>query len=174
MPELLDLYDQNRQRCGRMIVRGERVPEGCRLLLVSVMTVNSSGEILVTRRAPEKKYAGRWEVTGGCVQAGESAEQGALRELREETGICAVPAELQHCGSAERAGYIHEFFLVHKDVPLEEIRLQRGETDDACWVSPQRFLRMAESHLTIPHHNVMIFMHYADVFRDCKMQRGHI
>lgn len=146
------------------MLRGTRVPEGYYLLLVSILTQNSRGEILVTRRAPEKKYAGRWEITGGCVQSGETALQGAVRELREETGIEAGVHEVLHCGTRIRADYIHEFYKVRKDVPLSEIKLQPGETDDAKWVTAAQFREMAERHMTITHQTAFFFDYYPDVF----------
>lgn len=166
MTEILDLYDKNMHRTGQTVQRGKRMPAGSYLLLVSIMTVNSRGELLLTRRSPEKRYAGRWEITGGCVQTGESAAEGACRELQEETGICVQPGELTDCGTAQRSGYFHAFFLIHKDVPADEIRLQPGETDAAKWVTPAEFLEMAEQRLMIPHHVPMILSHYTDIFGD--------
>jgi 8-oxo-dGTP pyrophosphatase MutT (NUDIX family) len=44
--------------------------------------------ILLTRRSPElRTHAGQWALPGGQVDAGESAEQAALRELHEEVGL---------------------------------------------------------------------------------------
>ena len=70
MPEYLDLYRRDGTRTGQTIERGQRVPPGRCVLLVSILTLNSRGEILLTKRAKEKKYACRWEITGGWVQSG--------------------------------------------------------------------------------------------------------
>ena len=172
--EILDLYTADRKPSGLTVKRGERVPHGYYLLLVSVLTKNSAGQILLTRRAKEKKYAGRWEITGGCVQAGETARQGAVRELSEETGILAAEKELISRGWAMRADYIHAFFEVHRDVPAEAIRLQPGETDSARWVEPAEFLRLSEQHETVPHHTQMILSHYPALFKDCGSTRSNI
>lgn len=166
MTEILDLYDRNMQRTGQTVRRGERMSEGRYLLLVSIMTVNRSGEILVTRRAPEKRYAGRWEITGGCVQAGETAAEGARRELQEETGIRVQTKDLTACGVAQRSGYFHAFFLVHRDISAEDVQLQPGETDAAKWVTPAEFLEMAEQRMMIPHHVPMVLSHYRHIFGD--------
>ena len=171
MPEILDLYNEKGERTGGTVLRGTPVPSGCHLLLVTVMTLRSDGRFLMTKRAPEKKYAGRWEITGGCVQSGETAEEGAVRELREETGIEAETAELAFCGTETRNGYIHRFYLLHKDVPEGVIRLQAGETDDFRWVTPEEYLSLAKSRCTVAHHNPMILSHYAEVFRECKIRR---
>lgn len=173
MTELLDLYDRNEQRTGGSIVRGTPVPEGCCLLLVSIMTVRSDGKILITKRAPEKSYAGRWEITGGCVQSGESAEEGAVRELREETGIRIEQSELIPCGVQHRSGYIHRFFLIHKDIAEDAVQLQAGETEAYQWVTPAEFLALASAKCMIPHHISMLLSHYGEIFKDIKEPRKH-
>ena len=171
MPEYLDLYRRDGTRTGQTIERGQRVPPGRCVLLVSILTLNNSGEILLTKRAKEKKYACRWEITGGCVQSGETAAQGAMRELSEETGIVVTEQELEYRGRYCRSDYIHAFFLVRKDVPLGEIRLLAGETDDAKWVQPAEYLRLAEAHKTIPHHTAVIVAHYPELFRESGLKR---
>lgn len=133
--ELWDLYDAAGNPCGTH-VRGEKLPEGRYHKTVSIFTVNSRRELLLTRRAPEKTYGGQLEVTAGSVLAGESEIHAACRELEEETGIRCEPDELILLDTMVDVPYhwsMTSYFL-KKDVPLEEIRLQPGETTEARWV----------------------------------------
>jgi mutator protein MutT len=44
--------------------------------------------LLLTRRAAHlRKHAGQWALPGGRIDTGETAEQAALREMREEVGL---------------------------------------------------------------------------------------
>lgn len=49
----------------------------------------ADGAFLLARRPEGKVYAGWWEFPGGKVDAGESATDALVRELREELGIVA-------------------------------------------------------------------------------------
>ena len=46
----------------------------------------SNLKVLLVQRGIEP-YKGRWAFPGGFLRMDESAEEGALRELREETGL---------------------------------------------------------------------------------------
>ncbi len=66
--ELWDLLDKDGMPIGATHVRGEKLPHGAYHRVVEIFTVNSKGELLVTKRAPEKKlYPEMWETTGGAV-----------------------------------------------------------------------------------------------------------
>lgn len=67
--------------------------------VVGGVVVNSDGQILACRRAPNQVMAGDWEFPGGKVDAGESNEQALKRELHEELGIEVDVGEL--IGSVE-------------------------------------------------------------------------
>jgi 8-oxo-dGTP pyrophosphatase MutT (NUDIX family) len=47
--------------------------------------------ILTRRSAKLRNHAGQWALPGGRIDAGESAEQAALRELSEEVNLCLEP-----------------------------------------------------------------------------------
>jgi 8-oxo-dGTP pyrophosphatase MutT (NUDIX family) len=72
-----------------------RVPimrEGLRAASVAVCVL-LQGDVpclLITRRAADlRRHAGQWALPGGSREPGESVQDTALRELREETGVVA-------------------------------------------------------------------------------------
>lgn len=93
--EQWDLYTAAREKTGATIARGQTIPQGFYHLSVSVWIVNKAGQFLLSQRHPDKTYPLRWECTGGCAIAGESSLQAAVREVREELGLCLDPREGQ-------------------------------------------------------------------------------
>lgn len=55
--------------------------------LIAVAVVEQEDQFLIGQRAAGRALAGLWEFPGGKVEPGESAEDAALRECREETGL---------------------------------------------------------------------------------------
>jgi 8-oxo-dGTP diphosphatase len=52
------------------------------------IAVFHEGKLLVVRRVAHDDFlAGEWELPGGGVDIGETIEQGAVRELKEETNL---------------------------------------------------------------------------------------
>lgn len=50
--------------------------------------------VLLIKRVARGRNAGQWALPGGRLDGTETPQQAALRELAEETGICAGPAEV--------------------------------------------------------------------------------
>lgn len=48
---------------------------------------NREGRILLTQRAPDADHGGQWEFPGGKLEAGESADDALVREVKEEVGL---------------------------------------------------------------------------------------
>lgn len=101
--EYNDVYDADRRPTGRVHLRGTRWEPGDYGLLAVCWIYDGHGKLLLTRRAREKTYAGTWENSGGAVQAGEDSRQAVAREVFEETGIRAEPAEFEFLDTAGTA-----------------------------------------------------------------------
>lgn len=148
MTEYFDLYSADRKSLGRKIQRGAPIPRGEYHIVVQIMTINNKGEILLTQRVPEKTSGGRWECSGGCAVSGETSRSAAVRELFEETGIRTTPEEIDLEWSLTTDSMLRDFYIVNKNVPLENIRLQSAEVCAAKWVSLQRLEEMVQSGQT--------------------------
>lgn len=80
---------------------------------------------------------GKWNLAGGGLHRGENPLKGALREVREETGLLMAPEQLQYLGKelyrdkGIRFTYYVFIGIVHKGQPL--IR-QRYEIADMQWL----------------------------------------
>jgi len=136
MPELFDLYDNDRNALGRVHQRGFPLPSDIYHVVVSVWTINERQQILLTLRSEQKHLMPNlWESTSGAVQAGESSLEAALRELQEETGIVAQPDEIACIGTTRKASSFVDIFVVRKSVDLSEIVLQEDETVAVKWVT---------------------------------------
>jgi 8-oxo-dGTP pyrophosphatase MutT (NUDIX family) len=105
------------------------------------------GTYLLMKRDPTKPlFPNMWEATaGGSALQGESAVEGALRELREETGIISETLEQLDwsCGGTA----IHCRFLCVTDCAKDSVKLQEGETCDYRWVTAQELLSMPDTEL---------------------------
>ncbi|HFE3555557.1 TPA: pyrimidine (deoxy)nucleoside triphosphate diphosphatase [Enterobacter hormaechei] len=55
--------------------------------------LEKEGKILLAQRPEHADQPGMWEFAGGKVEAGETQPEALIRELREELGIEAVPAQ---------------------------------------------------------------------------------
>jgi 8-oxo-dGTP diphosphatase len=54
---------------------------------VTAAILEHQGRVLIARRGPDDPMAGRWELPGGKVEAGESPRACLQRELFEEFGV---------------------------------------------------------------------------------------
>lgn len=141
--ELNDIYDKDRNLTGRTHRRGTPWRRGEYGLVVCVWVYDGKGKLLLTRRAPEKSFAGTWENSGGAALAGETSLQAITRELREETGIRAEPAEFQLLDSGRDKNAHYDFYCLRRSADTQ-ITLQPGETDDAQWVTFDQVHEMIE------------------------------
>ena len=133
--EFNDIYDADRNLTGKVHRRGKPWKKGEYGLVVCVWVYDGEGRILMTRRAPEKSFPGTWENSGGAALAGESSRQAIARELLEETGIRAREEDFEYLESGKDRNFHYDYYCLRKKLPIEEIKLQPGETDDVRWAT---------------------------------------
>lgn len=54
---------------------------------VTAAIIVHDNRVLIARRGPGQKLAGKWEFPGGKIEAGETPEACLVREIKEELGV---------------------------------------------------------------------------------------
>lgn len=133
LEELWEVVDADGAPLGRVTPRS--APEfgaGEYHLVVGTCVIAADGRILVTRRAPGKSWAGRWEFPAGSAVAGESGVVAAQRELAEETGIDLPVAGFAPLSRVRESAKLFDLFVVEVEA-VREVVPQPGEVDDWAW-----------------------------------------
>lgn len=147
MSELLDIYDENKQKTRKIIDREEveNLNKNEYIISVHCWIINSSREILITQRSLNKKRGGKWEDTHGAVQTGETSIIGMQRELKEELGIDIKEDELKLITTDKSDNKFKDFYAVAKDIKIEDIYFNDGEVMDCKYVTIGELKKMIEN-----------------------------
>jgi 8-oxo-dGTP pyrophosphatase MutT (NUDIX family) len=103
---------------------------------VRLVVLDAEGRVLLFRiHEPQHPEMGTvWELPGGGVDAGETYVEAGLRELREESGIVARPADVHPPSWRRRATFRHagERRLQHEVVALVRVHELAPPVDQAA------------------------------------------
>lgn len=105
--------------------------------------------VLLGHRSPRRSwYPDVWDLPGGHVEAGESAERAVCRELLEEVGVAVEEADVEPVLALD----VHAGVDVH--LAIHRVRRWRGEPFNACpaehdrigWFALDDLPRLALAH----------------------------
>lgn len=167
--EWFDAYDENLNKLNASMVRGLPGEEGHYHVTVEVLTVNENNECLVTKRAREKAlYPMYYEITGGSVLQGETPEDAAIRELKEETNLRANTKDLVKMHTEIVNDCIYISYLNRGEFAKKTIKLQKGETMDYMWLPYQEFNRFIKGHYFIEASSKRILAYFNQITFETK------
>lgn len=150
MEEYIDIVDQNGTPTGISAPKSEIHAKGHLHNTVHVWLYSSKGEILLQQRAASKTICPLlWDVSvAGHIDAGETIEQAAVREAKEEIGILISEDQLIKIGMFEcfqtyPNGIIdNEFnntFIAEVAVNIEDLTPQQEEVEALKFVTISKF-----------------------------------
>jgi len=126
-------------------------PDHPRLAVGAV--VFKEGRVLLVRRG-HPPAAGQWAIPGGNVKLGETLQQAAEREIREETGIVIAAGEplytFEIIDRDEKGGVRFHYVIVDLNADYVSGRPRAG--DDALavrWVAAQELPRLKVNPRTL-------------------------
>lgn len=102
--------------------------------LGALVYAERDGQILLLRRAGGV-LSGQWYLPGGAVEAGESPVEGAIRELKEESGLSPV-GELELIGAYRVWQYGRDWLHVSYRCAVEGEVVVSDEHHESMWIDP--------------------------------------
>jgi len=148
--EIVSIVDEQNQELGelpRRLMREQRLIHRASYILV----FNASGKLFIQKRTTTKDvYPGYWDVAaGGVVQAGETYEESAARELQEELGVGPLPLCAlfdQYYEDQENRVWGRIFTCVHEG----PFTLQAEEVEKGRFMDPYAALALSKSESFTP------------------------
>ncbi len=153
--EVWDVYDKNRNKTNRTHVRDNLLVVGDYHIVVHVWIQNKKGEILLTKRHPDKPYPNLWECPGGSILTGENSLDGAIREVKEEIGINLYRSNGKLLKSERRDVYndFYDAWLFNQNFDITETKLQKDEVSDIKWVTKSELESIYNTNCIVPTLN---------------------
>lgn len=155
--EKRDLYDENKQKTGEVIEKGQPIPNGRYYITVVVWMQNFEGKFLIQRTAPEKYHM--WATTGGHPKSGESSLEGIVTEIKEELGLTVNSNELKLFKTIKTEDDFVDLYYLKHDFDIEEITVQKEEVEDVKWASIEEIESLINEKLFLPPH--------IEFYKDC-------
>ena len=155
--EKRDLYDENKQKTGEVIEKGQPIPNGRYYITVVVWMQNSEGKFLIQRTVPEKYHM--WATTGGHPKSGENSLEGIVTEIKEELGLTVNPNELKLFKTIKTEDDFVDLYYLKHDFTIEEITIQKEEVEDVKWASIEEIESLINEKLFLSSH--------IEFYRDC-------
>ena len=151
--ELVDLLDENRCPLGRTAERHAPKAPGELRSVIHVCIFDSRGRLLLQRRAAEKKiWPGCWDVSAaGGVSAGEDCRTSAEREVQEELGLTIDLTGVRPSVTVNFAGGFDDFYILNRDVALEDLTLQTEEVAEVRWATLEEAQGLIDQGLFVPY-----------------------
>lgn len=164
--ELFDLYTYDGRKTGETIQRGTNAPAGRYRYIVHIVVFNSLGEMLIQQRQPFKTgWSGMWDVSaGGSVIAGETVQQGAEREVREELGLeISLDGVVPSLCLRFNEGF-NEIYIVNADPDLNKLQLQPEEVRQVKWAGRDEILDMIDRGVFVTYNKsfIELLFHFRD------------
>lgn len=103
--------------------------------LGALVYAERDGQILLLRRAGGV-LSGQWYLPGGAVEAGESPEDGAIRELKEESGLSPA-SDLELVGVYRVWQYGRDWLHVSYRCAVEGEVVVSDEHHESMWIDPR-------------------------------------
>ena len=157
MQEYFDVLTQDGDYADRVETREKCHEEGLwhKAVVLIILSTDNKKVLLQQRSANKKLWPNKWDITaGGHVLAGEYGYQAIIRETEEELGLKIEKNDMEFIGATTSETtkgniinkHFNEYYIVHKDIDIKDIKLQEEEVQDIKWFDKEEVIRMVKNN----------------------------
>lgn len=179
MEEYIDIVDKNGHPTGVTAPKSEIHTKGHMHNTAHVWCYTSKGHILLQQRAASKAICPLlWDVSvAGHIDAGETIEQAAIREAREEIGIFISEHQLIKIGvfkcfqshpNCVIDNEFHNTFIAEVNINIKDLTPQKEEVEALKFVSFSEFETLLKNSATNNHFVPSNLAYYEFVLKAIK------
>ena len=168
--ELWDIYNADRIKTGRTVLRGKTIQKGDYHLVVHVCIFNSKDEMLIQQRQSFKAgWSNMWDITaGGSAVKGDTSQTAIERELFEEVGIKYDFQSVRPHLTINFDGGFDDIYLIEKDdIDINTLQMQYEEVQAVKWATIDEIFEKLDNGTFIPYYKSLI-----QLFFDIRKQYG--
>jgi isopentenyldiphosphate isomerase len=156
--ELWDVYNIDKIKTGKTMVRGSEFQKGDYHLVVHACIFNAKGEMLIQQRQPFKEgWPNMWDITvGGSATQGDTSQTAIERELFEEIGLeIDLQSVRPHFSINFDVGF-DDVYLIEKDLDIRNLKLQYEEVQQVKWATIDEIFQKLDEGIFIPYYKSLI------------------
>ena len=152
--ELIEIVDENGNFTGQVMDKEEAHDKNLLHNEVGIFIINDDGKVLLQKRSANKRFSpNKWGLCAGHVDAYETLEDAALREIKEEVGLDVTPKELIPYGEREITisdsnSHITYFYYVKCNKKEDEFIIQEEELSEVKWFNIDEIITMIKDEKT--------------------------
>ena len=152
--ELIEIVDENGNFTGKIMDKEEAHDKNLLHNEVGIFIINDDGKVLLQKRSANKRFSpNKWGLCAGHVEANESLENAALREIKEEVGLDITSKELIPYGEREITisdsnSHITYFYYIRCNKKENEFAIQTEELSEVKWFNIDEIITMIKEGKT--------------------------
>jgi 8-oxo-dGTP diphosphatase len=151
--EYLNVYDSNKKKLNKKIVRGESLPDDEHILVTVIFIKNSDGKYLMQKTSKEK--GSLFSTTGGHVLYNETSKEAIIREVREELNLDISNENINYIGSILFGIPFGDIYYLEKDIDISPLKLQKEEVESVSYLSENEILNLIKKEQITKSHGLM-------------------
>lgn len=150
--ELIQIVDENGNYTGQIMDKEEAHDKNLLHNEIAVFIINDNKQVLLQKRSANKRFhPNKWALCAGHVDADESLETAALRELKEEVGLDISLEELHPFAEREFTiedsnSHITYFYYTKSNKYESDFIIQEEELSEVKWFNIDKVIDMIKAH----------------------------